>query len=108
MSANYFDQLEAELRAAVPRATRDRHRLWHRRRQWRSSAGGLALAISVAVTVIVVVLSGALLRDRHVPSRPTLQHHPVAGPRGSEYPLGAVPTLSQLMENFAVLRRPQT
>jgi hypothetical protein len=60
------------------------------------------------VTVAVLLLSIALLGHRHAPARsPALQHRGT-GPREFEYPLGAVPTLSQLLNNFAVLRRPQT
>jgi hypothetical protein len=109
MSANYFDRLEAELRAAVPRANHQRARLWRRWHGWRPNFGGLAVAAGVAVTVAVVLLSVELIGHRHSPVRETAVHHRAVIRGGEfEYPLGAVPTVQQLLDNFALLRRPQT
>jgi hypothetical protein len=107
MSANYFDCLEAELRAAVPSATAGRAGSRRMRHWWRSRLGALAVAVSTAVTVGVVLVSVSLLGHEHTQTRPSL-HDRGAAPGSSEYPLGAVPTLRQLLDNFAVLRRPQT
>jgi hypothetical protein len=76
MSANYFDHLEAELRAAVPRATAGRAGLRFGRRRWRARLGGMAIAIGVAVTVAVVLASVALLGHRHTPAGTPALHHP--------------------------------
>lgn len=119
MSTNYFDQLEAELRAAVPRVTGGRIAFPRRRRWWLSRLGGLGVVISLAVTATVVVLFAGLLGHRQAASRagpPATNRGPSrlvpsrnrgAAPGEFLYPLGAVPTLPQLLENFAVLRRPQ-
>ena len=109
MSANYFDRLEAELRAAVPHANHQRARVWRRWRGWRPGVGGLGVGFSVAVTLVVFVVAVVLLGHRHAPARPPVSHHRLVGPSGgSQYPLAAVPTLQQLLDNFAVLRRAQT
>ncbi len=108
MSADYFDRLEAELRAAVPRAADGPAGSPDWRPRWRPRSGGLAVAISMAVTIAVVVLSVSLAGHRQTPARPPLLHHRGPGPGGFQFPLGAVATRSQLLENFAVLRRPQT
>lgn len=107
MSGNYFDRLEGELRAAVPRSN-SRGRVSWRGRGLRRSFGGLAVALSVAVTLGVVFLVVGVHGQRPGSGhRPILRHRGVA-PGEFIYPLGAVPTLQQLRENFAVLRRPQT
>jgi hypothetical protein len=107
MSANYFDRLEAELRAAVPRAAAGIASPSRARRPWPRPRG-LALALSLAVTAAVVVGGIALLGHRHAPARPPVLHHRGGpGPGGFQYPLGAVPTRAQLLANFAVLRRSQ-
>ena len=61
MSADYFDHLEAELRAAVPRAQADPARSWRRWRGRRPSIGGPAVAFSVAVAVAVAVAAIVLV-----------------------------------------------
>jgi hypothetical protein len=104
MTANYFDALEAELRAAVPRATRRRFRLrWTARRPPR--AGVLLSVVGVAVTVAVVIVFASLAgHQRTPPHRPALRH-PLPGARAvPPPPLGSVPTLQQLLDNFGVLR----
>ena len=106
MSASYFDRLEAELRAAVPRASERTvaHRRWRRPRL----GSGVAVAAGIAVTVAVLLALIGPLHSRHeVVSRPGL-HHERVGPGVFEYPLGSAPTFRQLMDNFAALRRPQT
>lgn len=67
MSANYFDQLEAELRAAVPRATqaqpgaRPPSRGWHR---WSRSASTVLVA---GVVIVVVAAVAAVFLSVHGP-----------------------------------------
>ncbi|MGH2859672.1 MAG: hypothetical protein ACRDMJ_19530 [Solirubrobacteraceae bacterium] len=104
MSADYFDRLEAELRAAVPRAAgRSRVRVLVRVRPLpRFSPAPLGLAAAVAVAVIVVVGAIALLGHGRSPTPAPTQ------PAGPTAPAtGAYPTFKQLKDNFAVLRRPQ-
>ncbi len=87
--ADYFDRLELELRAAVPRATAYPHphalpyphanRIPPRR--WRPRPGNLFVAVSVAVTAAVVVLAVALVGHAHKPahaSSPLVQRPPAA------------------------------
>lgn len=120
MSADYFDRLEAELRAAVPRVT-----IWpdaghgladgapdayangspgRTRRLWRRvPLAPVGLAAAVAVAVVVVVGAVALLGHR--PGATTGPTRPSGPPPATA---GAYPTLQQLKDNFAILRRPQT
>lgn len=109
MSANYFDRLEAELRGAVPRASARHARPWWRPLRQRPLLGPLGVAFGIAVTLVVVLLAVTLGAHRHAATHPPTSVHRSVGPSGQPgYPLGAVPTLHQLLENFAVLRRPQT
>ncbi|HUB05340.1 MAG TPA: hypothetical protein VMA76_09715 [Solirubrobacteraceae bacterium] len=109
--ADYFDRLELELRAAVPRATAHRypHPHPHARRlrpaRRRPRPGTVCVAVSVAVTAAVVVLAVALVGHAHNAAlrTPPSSRHPSTGQATA-----AVPTLQQLLANFAVLRRPQT
>jgi len=115
--ADYFDRLELELRAAVPRATAHPypypyphphphpHARQLRPARRRPRPGTVFVAVSVAVTAAVVVLAVALVGHAHNAARrtPPSSRHPSTGPATA-----AVPTLQQLLANFAVLRRPQT
>lgn len=95
--ADYFDRLETELRGSVPRASAHPQRI-------RLRSGSLVVAISVAVTAAVVVLAVALVGHAHEPAHPTA---PASSPPAALATAG-VPTLQQLLANFAVLRRSQT
>lgn len=105
MSA-YFDELERELRAAVPRVAAAHGGAKPRPRRWmRVSLSDLVPTAGVAVALAVAVLALVLV-GRHQPSVP----HPSSGP-GAARVLGApvrIPTLGQLRANFAALRRVQT
>ncbi|MGI8714291.1 MAG: hypothetical protein ACR2NR_14165 [Solirubrobacteraceae bacterium] len=100
--SDYFEQLESELRTAVPRAVAAPARRWGRDRG-RPRLGHVALGFGVAVPVVVAVLAIALLGHQ---GRSGGQLGPSAPP--SSQAVGRVPTLAQLKANFAVLRRPQT
>lgn len=89
--SDYFDLLEAELRAAVPRAVTGRSL---RRRPIRNL---LPAALGAAVAAAVVALGIALLGHR--------AHTSQAPEHASTAP---VPTLRQLLDSFATLRRAQT
>jgi len=70
--ADYFDRLELELRAAVPRANAHAHTDAHRLRptRRRPRPGNVFVAISAAVTIAVVVLGVALIGHGHTASAP--------------------------------------
>jgi hypothetical protein len=104
MTANYFDQLESELRAAVPRATKRRARLgWAPPRPPR--VGVLLSVVGVGVTVAVVVVFASLAGHRRTTTHPPALRHSFPSARQvPPAPLGSVPTLQQLLENFAILR----
>lgn len=128
--SDYFDQLETELRAAVPRLAADRRGwrgvAWGSRGpawgwrglapQWRRpSLGVIAAGLSAAVAVAVVVGAVALLGHAHPASPPSPAVHGPKPPAVRRAPPpaltvrgGSVPTLAQLLANFAVLRRPVT
>jgi len=98
--SDYFDALEAELRAAAGRAPARRGRSFGRFPLRLSAA---ALALAAAIPVVVAVMAVMLLgRDRSTDRPPPSN---VVRPSTSAHP---VPTLAQLKANFAVLRRPQT
>lgn len=103
--SRYFDELESELRAAVPRQAGVRssarapgHVRPGRRGRVRVRLGTVGLVTAVAVPVVVVALAVILLGHRHGPR--TSPGAPRAGAQ--------VTTLAQLRANFALLRRPQT
>lgn len=98
MSDGYFDRLERELRAAVPRAAA---RPGRARRPLRLSASSVTLAIGATVALVVAGLAVALLGHSHKTVAP-------ATPKPAVTTTRAVPTLAQLLANFAVLDRPQT
>ena len=105
MSADYFNRLEAELRAAVPSGNIDTHG----RPRWRRHlGGGIAIAASLAVVVVVILVFIPLHGERHTPARPKVLHQRGSTPGEFLYPLGSTPTLRQLLDNFAILRRPQS
>lgn len=91
------DRLEAELRAAVPRAVSTRAPTPRRRNHLRSGMASAAIGVAVALAVVVLAV---LLLGRDHPSSQT------AGPKPPTE--SAVPTLRQLLDNFATLRRAQT
>jgi len=85
--ADYFDRLELELRAAVPRATGHTHThpcLHPDRSRRRPRPGNLVVGLSVAVTVAVVVVAVALVGHAH-----TTAH---ASPPASSAPAAPVAT----------------
>ena len=99
MRQDHFDLLEAELRAAVPRAaTTPPGRRPRRPRRAGGSAVGLGLAVATCVAVVVVAVALLGHRVGHRPDRPSPTVPSVA----------TAPTLGQLERNFAVLRRHQT
>jgi hypothetical protein len=119
VSPDYFDRLEAELRWAVPRATGVTPAPGVR--WWRGRLGRPILALNAAVIValavaLVVVLGKGHPAHRTSPAQRTATPHPavphvVRGVTPGNVmiaPPGAVATLSQLLQNFAILRRPQT
>lgn len=108
MRADYFDRLEAELRAAVPRVAHGGAQRHRGQRRWWHLHGGVSIAIGLAAVVTVALVFVPLHSDRHAPARPQLLHHRGPGRGEFLYPLGATPTLRQLLDNFAILRRPQT
>ncbi|HEY1520374.1 MAG TPA: hypothetical protein VGL78_18880 [Solirubrobacteraceae bacterium] len=100
MTDGYFDALERELRAAVPRAAS----LASPQRRWRRSVSNavvpaFGLAVALAVAVAGVVLLGHAHRTAGSP--PAESPSACAG-------AGSVSNLCQLRANFAVLRRAQT
>ncbi|MGH3745672.1 MAG: hypothetical protein ACRDTP_12500, partial [Mycobacteriales bacterium] len=120
MSADYFDRLEDELRAAVSRvaawpevghgaadtsadASANGSAGRTRRLLRRVPLAPIGLAVAVAVAVVVVVGAVALLGHR--PNATTGPGHPSGPPPSTA---SAYPTLRQLKDNFAILRRPQT
>ena len=109
MSGDYFDALESELREAVPRAARNRGGLG--RRRWLPSRTVVAATLSVATTVAVAAVAIVLL-GHHRASAPRAsvpqERRRQPGVQVSGGSLGSIPTLAQLRDNFAVLRRPQT
>ena len=78
--ADYFDRLELELRAAVPRAPARPHRT-------RRRPGNFVVAISVAVTAAVAVLAVALLGHGPTQAEKPL---PPAKPVAPTYPAHAI------------------
>lgn len=112
MSPGYFDQLENELRRAVPLASATGSGTLSRpRRWWRPTLGAGMIAISVAVSVLVAVAAVTLVHERRMPrgGLGSLGTHRGSRIRPHEdiYPLGAVATRPQLLLNFGVLRRAQ-
>lgn len=113
---DYFDRLERELRAAVPRVAgssgavlgpRPRHGQsgsWLRRMRPRMATFGTAAGVGVALAVAAVAL--ILLGHGH---RPTTAISP---PRPQPATGSAAPvqggSLRRLLASYAVLRRPQT
>lgn len=94
--SQYFDQLEAELRAAVARgATQPAPS----RLRVRLRPGDVAAVLAVAVSLAVAVFALALLGHG-----PRIAKTPATTPTAAR----PVPTLPQLLANVAVLRRPQT
>lgn len=59
--------------------------------------------VGVAVTVAVVIVFISLPGHRQTPSHPPALRHPLPSPRTVQSPLGSVPTLQQLLDNFAIL-----
>ncbi len=115
MNPDYFDQLESELRSAVPRVaeantrSRPRPRRAARWPGWLPRRSVLLVALNAIVIVAFGVALLGLLEHHHAPAqRSGFSRHRGARPGEILFPLGAVPTLTQLKDNFAVLRRPQT
>ncbi len=100
MTDGYFDALERELRAAVPRAASLASPKRRSRRRVSNAvvpAFGLAVALAVAVAGVVLLGHG---------------HRTAASPAAESPPActgaSSVPTLCQLRANFAILRQAQT
>jgi hypothetical protein len=70
----------------------------------RRALGVVLSVVGVAVTVAVVIVFTSLPGHRQTPSHPPTLRHPLPSPRAVQSPLGSVPTLQQLLDNFAVLR----
>jgi hypothetical protein len=108
----YFEELEDELRRAVPLATAGGVLALSPARRRRPRLGTITVALSVAISVLVAVLALTLVHERR-PARghgraALSRHRRFRIPAGEDiYPLGAVPTKAQLLANFAVLRRAQ-
>ena len=64
-----------------------------------------AATVGILIPIAVIVLAFGLLRHNRSTTDSTA--HPSVGP-GLARHSGSVPTLNQLLANFAVLRRPQT
>ncbi len=94
--SQYFDQLEAELRAAVARGAAQPA---PSRLRVHLRPGDVAAVLAVAVSLAVAVFALALLGHGH-----RIAKTPATSPTAAH----PVPTLPQLLANFAVLRRPQT
>jgi hypothetical protein len=62
----------------------------------------------VTLAVVVIALTSFGHQHRQARSTPPRLHRGGPAPGGFDYPLGSVPTLRQLIANFAILRRPQT
>jgi hypothetical protein len=72
----------------------------------RGRLRGLGVVLSVvgvAVTLAVVIVFTSLSGHRQTPSHPSPLRHPPSSPRTLHAPLGSVPTLQQLLDNFAIL-----
>jgi hypothetical protein len=103
--SDYFDQLELELRAAVPLAIAERERSLDPSaappprppRRWRVGLGRAGIALSAVVAAAVVVVAITLAGRAHRAQAPTGIAH-------GQRPYGTL-TLRQLLANFAVLRR---
>src|SRR5579875_1082991 len=93
---DYFDALEAELRAAVPRVATASGR-GRRPRPLRALVPALAVGVALAVAAAAVALLGHMPRPQ--PSGPGRQ---------ASGPSAPYPTLVQLVANFGVLRHAQT
>jgi hypothetical protein len=109
--SGYFDRLERELRAAVPRASalHDGTTMTATRtarRPIRLRPGVLPAAFGVAVTLLVVVLALETLGHGHGHAH-SIPPAAEPAPRIPANPTAA-PTLGKLLNDFAVLRRPQT
>lgn len=98
--SDYFDSLEAELRAAVPRVAGPQagHRPW----PLRALVPALAVGVALAVGAAVLLLGHA---RRPAPTAPAPATEPAQQQPGR---LAPTPTLAQLVANFGVLRRSQT
>lgn len=98
--SDYFNLLERELRAAVPRVAGSA-----RPAAPRPALGNLAAAIGVAVALGVALLTVIVLGHGRpaVPARGPTSSAPVTVTSSTR-----IPTLGQLRANFAVLRRPQS
>ncbi len=94
--------LPQELDSAAGQATRSGIGRSARRRIPRPSFGGLVAMLSVAVTIAVAVLALALLGRHHPTTTPAAR-----GPSGLAR-LERNPEIKQLLDHFAILRRPQT
>lgn len=91
----YFDQLEAELRAAVARGAAQPA---PSRFRGRLRPGDVTAAVAVAVSLAIAVLALAFLGHGH-----RIAKTPAATPTAAR----PVPSFQQLLANFAVLRRAQ-
>jgi hypothetical protein len=105
---DYFNRLESQL-AALTEDGAHLDPTPAKRFRWRLLLGAALPAVTVAAAIGVTALLLFSVRS-HPPSRPPAVRHRVPGPAPGEilYPLGAVPTLPQLLANFAILRRAQT
>ena len=109
-TADVLERLHAAAREPDPRHERAS------RTQLRLPRGALSAAASTAVALLIG--PGALLLIHHrtaQPTTPTGAHQAIARTTPTTHTLGTthdpintVPTLSQLLAHFAVLRRPQT
>jgi hypothetical protein len=104
--SGYFDQLEQELRTALPRVVRATPAS---RPRWRPAVGAVAISAAVLVTLAVAAVAVVLLgHARTAPQAPAGRRPVPRVTAVSPAPASVVPTLAQLLANFAVLRRPQT
>ena len=108
---DYFKQLESQL-ALLTEAGAHLDATPVERRRRRPRLGALVASIGVAIALGVPAVILLSVNPRPTATSPAVHHRPHRPhhlwPDEILYPPSAVPTLRQLLQNFAILRRPQT